>query len=84
MDGCLQDVHNLPAKELKTRLKAKVLNQVKGLIVDLHIGPFDEYLKNLHEDKQALLNENFDMIGYVNPPFPIKITIKSDEIDFAP
>ena len=73
-----------PARELKTRLKAKVLNQVKGLVVDVHIGPFDEYLKSLYEEKQARLNKGLDAIGYINPPFPIKISMTSDEIDFAP
>ena len=36
-----------PARELKTRLKAKVLNQTKALSLEVHLGPYGDYLTHL-------------------------------------
>lgn len=73
-----------PARELKTRLKAKVLNQTKTLSLEVHLGPYGDYLTSLSQQTNKHELMSFDMMDSIDPPFPIEIKVESDEIDFAP
>ena len=83
-----------PAKELQTRLKAKILNQAEALSLEMHFGPYDRYLDELGQTQDQSSSQgqgvqglqglqDFNALDRFDPPFPIKIQVHSDTIDFS-